>query len=133
MSLSDCGPALVLIYGGGRRETTLMHNQDGGEAYMRPLLRKAVQYARTHYNSGDILAVLMSEGNMHEVGEGGVVDVARGARVRHVYYVEYRWSPDTGTKTYRVRALHLAEKHYATAEHLPDDARNIPESAVQLA
>jgi len=131
MSLTDCGPAIVLIYGGGRREAALMHEHDGGEAYMRPLLRKAVQYAKTHYNSGDMLAVLMSEGEMRRVD--AIVEAARETHVRHIYYVTYRWNADMASKTYRVRALHLPERRYATVEHLVEYADQIPGTAAQLA
>lgn len=130
MSLTDCGPAIVLIYGGGRREAALVHEHDGGEAYMRPLLRKAVQYAKTHYNSGDMKAVLMSEGEMKPVDD--IAETARETHVRHVYYVTYKWDADMASKTYRVRALHLPEKRYATAEQLVEYAEQIPDSAAQL-
>lgn len=132
MSLDDCGTAVVMIYGGGRREVTLMHKCDGGEAYMRPLLRKAVQYAKTHYNSGDILAVLMSEGEMYQVDESRLIDASREARVRHVYYVTYRWDSEMANKTYHVKSVHLGPEHYATAEQLVEYADRIPENAVQL-
>ena len=119
MSLSDVGPAAVLVYGDGRREAALLHSQDGGEAYMGPLLRKAVQYAKTHYDCGNITDVLMSEGEMHRLGAGDDVLVkCICVDVRHVYYVAYRWDAETSRKTYRISTIHLDRPVYAS--DLPD-------------
>lgn len=133
MSLTDCGPAIIMIYGDGKREMTLAHAQDGGEAYMGPLLRKAVQYAKTHYDSGDIAAVLMSEGEMRQIAESDVIEAASGIHARHIYYVMYRWDVDTAKKTYKIKALHLPQKHYATVEQLAEYVNHIPATARQLA
>lgn len=107
MSLDDCGSALVLIYGDGRLESSLIHPKDGGEPYMGPLLRKAVQYAKTHYDSGNMLEVLKAEGEMLQVDAASVAEECAKAKVRHVYYVSYRWNAETSSKTYRVSAVHL--------------------------
>lgn len=106
MSFKDCGPAVVLIYGDGRLEAALLHDKDGGEPYMGPLLRKAVQYAKTHYDSGNILDVLMAEGEMRKLACGGLESRMEELGARHVYYVTYRWDEDTARKTYHVDAAH---------------------------
>jgi len=106
MSLKDCGPAVVLVYGDGRLEAALLHEKDGGEPYMGPLLRKAVQYARTHYDSGNIVDVLMSEGEMKKLEARGLEDRVAELGARHVYYVTYRWDADAARKTYHVDAAH---------------------------
>ena len=111
MSLKDCGPAVVLVYGDGRLETALLHPCDGGEAYMGPLLRKAVQYAKTHYDSGNIVDVLMSEGEMKKLEARGLEDRVAELGARHVYYVTYRWDADVARKTYRVDAAHAPSAH----------------------
>ena len=132
MSLADSGPAIVLVYGGGTLETALLHAQDGGRAYMAPLVRKAVQYAKTHYDSGDIARVLESEGEMRRMDLGVDMSVyAPPAGVRHVYYVMYRWDPEACRKTYRVRALHL-EGRCAGAAEIPARADMIPTEASPL-
>jgi len=102
MKSEDCGPAVVLVYGDGRLESALLHKCDGGEAYMGPLLRKAVQYAKTHYDSGNILDVLMSEGEMLQLDKDTVVDECAKHKVRHVYYMAYWWDATSARKTYRV-------------------------------
>ena len=111
MSLKDCGPAVVLVYGDGRLEAALLHDKDGGEPYMGPLLRKAVQYARTHYDSGNIVDVLMSEGEMKKLACDGLEDKVAELGARHVYYVTYRWDADAARKTYHVDAAHAPGAH----------------------
>ena len=106
MKAEDYGPAVVLVYGDGRLEAALLHPYDGGEAYMGPLLRKAVQYARTHYGSGNSVDVLMSEGEMKKLEVRGLEDRMAELGARHVYYVTYRWDADAARKTYRVDAAH---------------------------
>ena len=137
MSLSDCGPAVVSIYGDGRREMVFLHRHDGGEAYMGPLLRKAVQYAKTHYDSGNIADVLMSEGEMCRVDDKETVRAATDAQARHLYYVTYKWNLDTNKKTYKVHALHLNGRRPATEDELrkklPVFAAEIPENTTCLA
>lgn len=117
-AVAETGPAAVLVFGDGRREAVLLHAQDGGEAYMGPLLRKAVQYAKTHYDCGNITDVLMSEGEMRRLGSGeDAIEECSQLDVRHVYYVGYRWDADTCRKTYRVGAVHLGK--CAGAAELP--------------
>jgi hypothetical protein len=106
MSLKDCGPAVVLIYGDGRLEAALLHDKDGGEPYMGPLLRKAVQYAKTHYDSGNILDVLMAEGEMRKLEVRWLEDRIAELGAKHVYYVTYWWDEDAARKTYHVDAAH---------------------------
>lgn len=123
------GCALVLLYLDGRRVSVLRHPHDGGEAYMGPVLRKAVSYAKTHYESGDIKQVLLSEPEMEEIVTG---DRAADKDARHLYYVLTSWDPDAGRKTYGVLALHLKKGECADARmtHLAD---NIPSEAKRLA
>lgn len=116
MSLKDCGPAVVLIYGDCRLEAALLHDKDGGEPYMGPLLRKAVQYAKTHYDSGNILDVLMAEGEMKKLEVRGLGDRMAELGVRHVYYVTYWWDADAARKMYHVDAAHAP----GTRGWLPD-------------
>lgn len=119
MSLDDCGSAVVLIYGDGLLLHVLVHPRDGGEAYMGPLLRKAVQYAKTHYDSGNILDVLMSEGEMTEIAKETVAHECEARKVRHAYYVSYRWDADNDRKSYRVYSLHVKRGHIGE-QKLPD-------------
>ena len=133
MSLTDCGAALVIVYGNGRLEASFLHIHDGGEAYMGPLLRKAVQYAKTHYDSGNIVDVLLSEGEMRQIDVSQAADAAKDADVRHIYYVTYRWDPEMTRKTYRVRALHLIQQQHAAHTDVPAFAAQIPEKATNLA
>ena len=132
-AVPETGPAAVLVFGDGHREAVLLHAQDGGEAYMGPLLRKAVQYAKTHYDCGNMTDVLMSEGEMRKLGIGeDAVEECRLLDVRHVYYVGYRWDADTCRKTYRVGAVHLGR--CAGAAELPVhlDKTGVPRGARRL-
>lgn len=133
MSLTDSGPAAILVYGGGRLEAAFLHAQDGGEAYMGPLLRKAVQYAKTHYDSGNIVDVIMSEGEMRRIDGVPVPEAAANAKVRHVYYVTYRWDSNSAKKTYRVKALHIKTGQHVGATDVPTFADEIPATATHLA
>ena len=131
MSLDNDGRALILVYGGGRRESVLLHEHDGGEAYMGPLLRKAVQYAKTHYESGNIVDVLMSEGAMDRLDDEEIAEIR--SRVRHLYYVSYKWDPEMARKTYHVSAIHMKDNHhYPTEADLPELTGRIPERALRL-
>ena len=67
MSGRSCGSALVLVYDHGRLVSAMSHEHDGGEAYMGPLIRRAVQYAKVQYESGDIARILLAEEEMHRV------------------------------------------------------------------
>ena len=132
MSLADdCGPALVLVYEQGRRVAALAHDQDGGEAYMGPLLRKAVQYAKTHYDSGNIVDVLMSEGDMRRLGDLEAEMAAGSLGARHVYYVTYRWNAGAG-KTYHVYARHMAPGRTAAVTDIPEWKRDMPGGTSKL-
>lgn len=133
MSVADYGAAVVLVYGDGRLESALLHPFDGGEAYMGPLLRKAVQYAKTHYDSGNMLDVLMSEGEMRKLDTGGLHAKFTKHNVRHVYYVSYRWDADAVRKTYRVSAVHLGDRQ-ATQADIPEfiDRTGAPKGASRL-
>lgn len=125
MSLYDeCGPALVLVYEQGRLVSALWHEHDGGEAYMGPLLRKAVQYAKTHYDSGNIVDVLMSEGEMRRIDDLDSELASWSVDAKHVYYVTYRWKAEAG-KTYHVRARHMAKGRTAGAADIPEWQCNI--------
>lgn len=110
MRASETGAALVTVYANGRLESAAYHEHDGGEAYMVPLLRQAVRYAKTHYDDGDILQILLSEGEMQCVPTENLKAFIRDTDVRHVYTVAYRWNAETGKKTYLAAANHLSEK-----------------------
>ena len=131
MSLSDCGPALVLVYGHGRREAALLHPHDGGEAYMGPLLRKAVQYAKTHYDSGNIVDVLMAEGEMSRIADVEAEMASGLLNAKHVYYVTYRWNAGAG-KTYHVHARHMAPGRNVCVTDIPERLRDMPEGTAKL-
>ena len=133
MSVSDYGAAAVLVYGDGRLESALLHPFDGGEAYMSPLLRKAVQYAKTHYDSGNMLDVLMSEGEMRKLETDGLHAKFAKHNVRHIYYVSYRCDADAVRKTYRVSAVHLGDRQ-ATQADIPEfiDRTGAPKGASRL-
>lgn len=135
MKTEDYGPAVVLVYGDGRLEAALLHPYDGGEAYMGPLLRKAVQYAKTHYDSGSITDVLLSEGEMQELDrqDGGLTETCKAKNVRHMYYVSYRWNADTCKKTYHVAARHPKNGAIGDSD-IPDflDRSGVPKGAERL-
>lgn len=135
MKTEDYGPAVVLVYGDGRLEAALLHPCDGGEAYMGPLLRKAVQYAKTHYDSGNMLDVLMSEGEMQELDrrDGGLAETCKAKGVRHIYYVSYRWNADACRKTYHVAARH-PRNGVAGDSDIPEflDRSGVPKGAARL-
>ncbi len=131
MSLSDCGPALVLVYEQGRRVAAMAHEQDGGEAYMGPLLRKAVQYAKTHYDSGNIVDVLMSEGEMRRIEDLEAEMEAGSLCAKHVYYVTFRWNAGA-SKTYHVHARHMAPGRNVCAPDIPEWLKDMPEATSKL-
>jgi hypothetical protein len=132
MSLDNDGRALILVYGEGRREAVLTHEHDGGEAYMGPLLRKAVQYAKTHYESGNIVDVLMSEGEMDKLSDAEIGEIR--SKVRHIYYVTYKWDSEMEKKAYHVSAIHMKDNHHYPVEaDLPELASKIPERALRMA
>ena len=133
MRSEDYGPAVVLVYGDGRLETALLHPCDGGEAYMGPLLRKAVQYAKTHYDSGSITDVLLSEGEMQDLDRENLAETCKAKGVRHMYYVSYRWNADACRKTYHVAARHRKNGAFGNAD-IPEslDTSGVPRGADRL-
>lgn len=135
MKTEDYGPAVVLVYGDGLLEVALLHPYDGGEAYMGPLLRKAVQYAKTHYDSGSITNVLLSEGEMQELDrqDGGLAETCKAKNVRHVYYVSYHWNADACKKTYHVAARHPKNGAIGDSDILDFlDRSGVPKGAERL-
>ena len=135
MSLDrDCGCALVLIYGNGLREAALLHPHDGGEPYMGPVLRKAVQYARTHYEDGNIREMLLCEPDMLSIADDRyLLDNSIHSEVRHVYYVEYKVNARAGKKSYSVSALHFRSCNELGKEHMPARADRLPDGRRTLA
>ena len=124
----DCGCALVLIYGNGLREAALLHPHDGGEPYMGPVLRKAVQYARTHYEDGNIREILLSEPDMLSIADDRyLLDNTVYAEVRHVYYVEYKVNSRAGKKSYSISSLHFRSCTELRKEHIPARADLLPD------
>ena len=129
----DCGCALVLIYGNGLREAALLHPHDGGEPYMVPVLRKAVQYARTHYEDGNIREILLSEPDMRQISDDRyLLNNTVYAEVRHVYYVEYKVNARAGKKSYLISALHFSSYHELGKEHIPTRADRLPDGRQPL-
>lgn len=124
----ECGAALVLVYLNGRRVAALHHAHDGGEAYMRPVLRRAVAYAKTHYGSGEIVDVLLSEPEMCRLGENPAAYAGKHA-VRHAYYVVVTTIAEEARKDYSVRALH---RGVGEAE-LPEFSNDLPSAAKTIA
>lgn len=128
MTEKECGAALVAVYVNGARECTLRHPHDGGEAYMRPLIRRGIAYAKTHYDSGEIVDVLLAEPEM--LREPDVTCAATLAGVRHVYYVLVKPVPDEGRKIYAALAIHADSP---TAADVPDFEADIPAGARPIA
>lgn len=128
MSMSECGPALIAIYVNGIRECVLRHEHDGGEHYMVPLLRHAVKYAKTHYDDGDIVAVLRSEPEMQVMRENKT-GTLKNHGCRHVYYVSWRWDAEAARKSYWAHAAHTDGK---TFPPVPEAFSDIPVTAVRL-
>ena len=121
----ESGPALVLVYQDGMLKQALHHTHDGGEAYMRPLLRKGIAYAKTHYGAGEIVDVLLSEQEMRKLGDNAA-EYCKTHVVRHVYYVTATTNADAAGKSYAVRALHTSR---VTGAELPQCADGIPAEA----
>lgn len=119
----ECGPAAVLVFRDGMKTAELYHEHDGGEAYMGPVLRRAVAYARTHYDSGDIEQVLLSEPEMEKILPGGRKETI--LKARHVYYVVYSFDEEASKKTYSAFALHGMGTHLLPADFC-EFARDIP-------
>lgn len=128
MSIGQEGPALVVIYIDGRCRSVLLHPHDGGESYMGPVLRRGVAYARTHYESGNIRDVLMSEPEMQLVQPAAWLSTD----AIHLYYVEVSWDEDAARKQYAVRALHKRQGSAAEKSMVPARARDIPSEAKKL-
>jgi len=132
MRFAEEGPALVLVYAGNQREAVLVHEHDGGPAYMGPFLRKAIQYAKTHYDSGQIVDVLLSETETRKVEERMAVDTVQTRGIQHVYYLTYTWESRTGRKAYRLYAKHFKSPYYADLKALPVVRTDIPEDSETL-
>lgn len=128
MSMSWCGPALIVVYVNGIRECVLRHEHDGGEHYMGPVLRHAVKYAKTHYDDGDIVAVLRSEPEMQVALESKTGTLTNHG-CRHVYYVSWRWDVEASRKSYEVHAVHTDGK---AVPPVPETFSDIPVTAVKL-
>lgn len=120
------GCAAVLVYRAGRCAHVLSHAHDGGEAYMGPLLRKAVSYAKVQYESGDIRAILLAEPDMKPVDTQLSVVSMRNLHVRHIYYLSETWDADASRKRYSVRVRHMADGEEVTAKDLPEFERRVP-------
>lgn len=120
------GTALVIVYSEGRAVCSMTHEHDGGEAYMGPLLRKAVQYAKTQYGSGDIAAIIMTEQEM--VCVQGILkhDELKRIGVVHLYYVTVTYDGETCRKYYHVYSKHLGSPDALTKEDTPELAGRIP-------
>lgn len=114
------GCALVLVYRDGTRAEVLAHAHDGGEAYMGPLIRKAIQYAKVQYKSGDITQILMAEEEMSLLSSAKLLEYCRTLNVRHVYYVTAKWDVDETKKAYHAYVRHLGPGETLAAEHLPE-------------
>jgi hypothetical protein len=125
----ESGAALVLVYLDGVLKQALHHAHDGGEAYMRPLLRKGIAYAKTHYGDGEIIDVLLSEQEMRKLGGDGA-EYCKTHGVRHAYYVTVMTNADAAGKSYAVRALHTSR---VTSAELPQCADGIPAVAKVIA
>lgn len=132
MRHAQFGAAAVLVYQDGRRAHTLVHPHDGGEAYMGPLLRKALAYAKVQYRSGDISQILLAEEAMEKVTAEDCNAYLSKCAVRHVYYLTSAWDRESGKKTYHVYAQHLKSGEGLVAGNFPDFAKEIPESAERL-
>lgn len=114
------GCALVLVYQDGKRADVFAHAHDGGEAYMGPLIRKAIQYAKVQYKSGDIAQILMTEEEMALLSSEKLLEYCRKLNVRHIYYVTAKWDVDDVRKAYRAYVRHLGPGETLKAEHLPE-------------
>lgn len=120
------GCAAVLIYQGGRCAYVLAHAHDGGEAYMGPLFRKAVAYAKVQYESGDIYAILRAEPDMEPVDSQLAVQPLRRRDVRHLYYLTETWDSESGRKRYGVRSRHLPDGVEVSEKDLPTSPMGVP-------
>lgn len=114
-----CGPALVLVYEGGTRVAALFHEHDGGEHYMGPVIRRAIAYAKTHYDCGNIADILRSEPEMRDA-DLDVLYLARSYGIRHFYYIAYRWDEHARKKNYRAYVRHTGPDTYVEDETVPD-------------
>ena len=128
MSIGQEGPALVVIYIDGRCRTVLLHPHDGGEAYMGPVLRRGVAYARTHYESGNIRDVLMAEPDMQLLHPAAWLSTP----ATHLYYIVVSYDADAARKQYAVRAVHKRQVSAAGKSIVPALARDIPSDAKKL-
>lgn len=128
MRSQEDGPALVLVYGNGALVAKMLHTHDGGEVYMRPLIRRGIQYAKTHYDSGDIVEVLLTEPEMRMAEDNEIYD----AGVRHIYYITYRYIASSARKVYKSHVIHLTGTDALKDSHLCLFAANIPTCAREM-
>lgn len=114
------GCALVLVYQDGRRTDVFSHEHDGGEAYMGPLIRKAIQYAKVQYRAGDIAQILMTEEEMTLLSSAKLLEYCQKLNVRHVYYLTAKWDVDETRKVYHAYVRHLCPAETLAEGHLPE-------------
>lgn len=130
------GCALVLVYENGRIATVMAHEHDGGEAYMGPLIRRAIQYAKVQYESGDITQILLAEMEMKIIATERAVEYLQTVKSepRHLYYLTVRWDEQAAKKSYRVYVRHLEEGEKLKKEDMPEfaDAVNKAKTAVMV-
>ena len=127
MSGSGCGSALVLVYEHGRLVSAMSHEHDGGEAYMGPLIRRAVQYAKVQYESGDIVRILLAEEEMHRVKWDSPETYLKLRNPRHLYRIFVGYDEQAAKRTYRTESRHLGHAERLCAADLeqfrdPSDA-----------
>ncbi len=132
MTRRECGAALTLVYTDGVMSAALYQPHDGGEAYMRPLIRRGLAYAKTMYDAGEIAKVLLASPDMTDVGCGLPANGMPGhAAAAHVYYVIARTVPEEARKTYAAKALHRRDG--ARDSDVPWFADDIPPEAKTIA
>ena len=118
MSGRSCGSALVLVYDHGRLVSALSHEHDGGEAYMGPLIRRAVQYAKVQYESGDIAKILLAENEMHRVTWDSPATYLKLRNPRHLYRIFVGYDEQAAKRTYRTESRHLGHAERLCAADL---------------
>ena len=107
MSGRSCGSALVLVYDHWRLVSAMSHEHDGGEAYMGPRIRRAVQYAKVQYESGDIVRILLAEEEMHRVKWDSPETYLKLRNPRHLYRIFVGYDEQAAKRTYLTESRHL--------------------------
>ena len=118
MSGRSCGSALVLVYEHGRLVSAMSHEHDGGEAYMGPLIRRAVQYAKVQYEAGDIARILLAEEEMHRVKWDSPETYLKLRNPRHLYRIFVGYDEQSAKRTYRTESRHLGQTERLCAADL---------------